>query len=305
MGGAHWQCPRTQSWKRAPSSTFPKGALETIHLGVEELGSNLVSATYPLDDLGQIQSLEWPAHWDGLIKSNVSFRPTKEQILKEKAASSDPSLASHPKFIKQPCPTPSSRQIFSQTFLCAQVCITHENWIALYVESCGLSSPFKHMGHLSLTIHIDLLESVENSFTVFRHGTYQTYHSTLSASPAQEQYSRLQLSAVACAAVNMSAPRRGLVSNPPTAGLSYQALTQEGANQECGPPGPGTQLSTAPVSSCPASQSPRGSEPMSEGRPVRENPDPAVTTPAGLSPLLPGNGGTSASFSVMPKEIPG
>lgn len=99
----------------------------------------------------------------------------------------------------------------------------HGDWITLYYWFSGLSFPFKHIGCLSLSIHIDLLSSFKNSFTVFHHTTYQTYHNILNQSPTHG-HSCFQLFAVARSAMmNISAYRTALFLKevPWTTVLSY------------------------------------------------------------------------------------
>lgn len=79
-------------------------------------------------------------------------------------------------------------------------CPTH-----LYSWFWGLFFLLKHTRRLSLSIHIHLLSSFKNSFTVFHHTPYQTYHNTLNQSPTH-RLSCLQLFAVASSAMmNISA----------------------------------------------------------------------------------------------------
>lgn len=76
----------------------------------------------------------------------------------------------------------------------------HGDWITLYYWFCGLSFPLKHIGCLSLSIHVDLLSSFKNSFPVFHHTTYQAYHNILNQSPTHG-HSCFQLFAVARSAM--------------------------------------------------------------------------------------------------------
>ena len=172
------------------------------------------------------------------------------------------------------------RQIFSRTHL--------------YSWFWGLFFLLKHTGHLSLSIHIDLLSSFKNSFTVFHHTPYQTYHSTLNQSPTH-RHSCVQLfcccqqcydehfcdwSSLVC--------KRNSTNHCACSYHGFYLLleTRLGAVLQAMPGNRWIILIGF------LSQRQWKSRPHRVGR------------LAGLLPVLLGNGGTPESFSVMPKEIP-
>lgn len=126
-----------------------------------------------------------------------SFSPTKSACLSLSQDSnhsiigpiSYPSTPSSSSNHALPLPTGKFSPRPFSTHQHIQVCLIHKNWITLYIWFYSLSFPFKYTGCLLLSIHMILLQSSANSFTVqvFHHATIQTYHNILRQFPTCEQ----------------------------------------------------------------------------------------------------------------------